>query len=143
MTDVSRPNSVPIIRVWRHIGSKPSSRSQAASWYGSRVTSDHEYMERHSPWSFGRFKPTDMTDGPISLWLYKENCNLRDWKKLFTLHIPPWAYHTCDFVLLTSLTHPRKTLLVVLQTTRPQLTWLPQCSELPSLEVFFEVSLRL
>jgi hypothetical protein len=25
----------------------------------------------------------------ISLWLYKENNKLRDWKNVFTLHIPP------------------------------------------------------
>jgi hypothetical protein len=48
-------------------------------------------------------------------WLYKENNKLRDWKNVFTLHIPPWAPHTYDFVVLTSLTHPRKILLVVLQ----------------------------
>jgi hypothetical protein len=36
-------------------------------------------------------------------------------KNVFTLHIPPWAPHTYDFVVLTSLTHPRKILLVVLQ----------------------------
>jgi hypothetical protein len=51
----------------------------------------------------------------ISPWLYKGNNKLRDWKSLFTLHIPPWAPHTYDFVVLTSLTHPRKILLVVLQ----------------------------
>jgi hypothetical protein len=50
----------------------------------------------------------------ISLWLYKEN-KLRDWKNIFTLHIPPWAPHTYGFVVLTSLTHQRKILLVVLQ----------------------------
>jgi hypothetical protein len=53
--------------------------------------------------------------GLISLWLYKENNNLRDWKNVFTLHIPTWAPHTYDFVVLTSLTHPWKFLLVVLQ----------------------------
>jgi hypothetical protein len=31
------------------------------------------------------------------------------------LHISPWAPHTFDFVVLTSLTHPRKIHLVVLQ----------------------------
>jgi hypothetical protein len=36
-------------------------------------------------------------------------------KNVFTLHIPPWAPHTYDFVVLTSLTHPRKILLLVLQ----------------------------
>jgi hypothetical protein len=53
--------------------------------------------------------------GLISLWLYKENNKLWDWKNVFILHIPPWAPHTYDFVVLTSLTHPRKILLVVLQ----------------------------
>jgi hypothetical protein len=53
--------------------------------------------------------------GLISLWLCKENNKLRDWKNVFALHIPPWASHTYDFVVLTSLTHPRKILLVVLQ----------------------------
>jgi hypothetical protein len=31
------------------------------------------------------------------------------------LHIPPWAPHTYDFVVITSLTYPKKILLVVLQ----------------------------
>jgi hypothetical protein len=52
----------------------------------------------------------------ISLYLYIESNKLRDCKKkLFTLHIPPWAAHTCDFAVLTSLTHPIRILLVVLQ----------------------------
>jgi hypothetical protein len=53
--------------------------------------------------------------GLISLWLYKENNKLRDWKNVFTLHISPLAPHTYDFVVLTSLTHPRKIILLVLQ----------------------------
>jgi hypothetical protein len=36
-------------------------------------------------------------------------------KKVFTLHIPPRTPYTYDFVVPTSLTHPRKILLVVLQ----------------------------
>jgi hypothetical protein len=52
----------------------------------------------------------------ISLWLYKENNKLQDWKNIFTLHIPPWAPHTYDLVVLTSITYPRKILLVALQT---------------------------
>jgi hypothetical protein len=36
--------------------------------------------------------------GLVSLWLYKENNKLRDWKKVFSLHIPP-ELHT----LMTSL----------------------------------------
>jgi hypothetical protein len=54
--------------------------------------------------------------GLISLWVYKENNNVRDWKNVFTLYNPPpWAPLSYDFVVLTSLTHPRKILLVVLQ----------------------------
>jgi hypothetical protein len=56
--------------------------------------------------------------GLISLWLYKESNKLLDWKNVFTLHIPHWAPHTNDFVVLTSLTHPRKIIFLVLQTTR-------------------------
>jgi hypothetical protein len=51
--------------------------------------------------------------GLISLRLYKENNKLRDWKNVFTYS--PWAPHTYEFVVLTSLTHPRKILLDVLQ----------------------------
>jgi hypothetical protein len=54
-------------------------------------------------------------EGLIDLWLYKENNNLRDCKNVFTLHIPLWAPHTYGFVVLTSLTHARKTFWVVLQ----------------------------
>jgi hypothetical protein len=53
--------------------------------------------------------------GLRSLWLYKENNKLRDWKKIFIVHMPFWGTHTYDFVVLTSLTHPRKIHLVVLQ----------------------------
>jgi hypothetical protein len=49
----------------------------------------------------------------IILWLYEENNKLQDLKNIFTLHIPPWAPHTYDFVVITSLTHPRKIILVV------------------------------
>jgi hypothetical protein len=53
--------------------------------------------------------------GLLSLWLYKEN-KLCNWKKktqllyIFSL----WAPHTYDFVVVTSLTHPRKIILFVL-----------------------------
>jgi hypothetical protein len=57
---------------------------------------------------------TYIRGGLISLWLYEED-KLRNWKNVFTLHIPRWAPHTCDFVVLISLTHPWKILLVVLQ----------------------------
>jgi hypothetical protein len=53
--------------------------------------------------------------GLISLWLYQENKKLRNWQNLFTLHILLWIAHTYDFVVLTSLTHPRKFWGVLLQ----------------------------
>jgi hypothetical protein len=59
--------------------------------------------------------------GLISLWPYKENNKLRDWKNVFTLHIPPWAPHTYVFVVLTSLTHPRQILFVVLQLGKKEI----------------------
>jgi hypothetical protein len=67
---------------------------------------------------FGAYKRKkyNIRGGLISLWLNKENNKLWDWKNVFTLHIPPWATHTYDFVVLTSLTHPRKIVLVVLKT---------------------------
>jgi hypothetical protein len=33
--------------------------------------------------------------GLISLWLYKENNKLRDWKNVFALHIPLSSTHLC------------------------------------------------
>jgi hypothetical protein len=58
----------------------------------------------------------DMRGKMISFWLYKDNNKLRDWKNVFTLHIPPLSStHTYDFFVLTSLAHPRRILLVVLQ----------------------------
>jgi hypothetical protein len=65
--------------------------------------------------------------GLISLWLYKENNKLQDWKNVFTLHIPPWAPHTYVFVVLTSLTHPRKNLLVVLKIGKAKEWSAPLC----------------
>jgi hypothetical protein len=54
--------------------------------------------------------------GLISLWLYKENYKLWDWKKcICSTYSPTWAPHTYDFVVVTFLTHPRKILLVVLE----------------------------
>jgi hypothetical protein len=55
------------------------------------------------------------TKGLISLWLYKVNNKLRVGKMYLLYVFPPWAPHAYDFVVLTSLTHPRKVLLVVLQ----------------------------
>jgi hypothetical protein len=41
---------------------------------------------------------------------------------MYLLYIfPPWAPHTYDFVVLTSLTHPRKILLVVLQIGKQEI----------------------
>jgi hypothetical protein len=45
---------------------------------------------------------------------------------MYLLYTFPQAPHAYDFVVLTSLTHPRKILLVVLQTTCVQLMWLPK-----------------
>jgi hypothetical protein len=62
--------------------------------------------------------PVELYEGGlISLWLYKENDNPQDWKKCIYSTSSPWAPHIYDFVVLTSLTHPRKMLSVVLQTT--------------------------
>jgi hypothetical protein len=40
----------------------------------------------------------------------------------------PRAPRTCEFVVPTSLTHPREIALAVLETTYQQPTWPPQCS---------------
>jgi hypothetical protein len=56
----------------------------------------------------------------------KEHNKLQDWQYVFTLHIPLGAPHTYDFVVVTSLTHPRNILLVVLQPINPQIMWPPQ-----------------
>jgi hypothetical protein len=47
-----------------------------------------EWMHR-SPFS----RPWQYEEGLISLWLYKENNKLQDWKNVFTLHIPPSSTH--------------------------------------------------
>jgi hypothetical protein len=44
----------------------------------------------------------------ISLSLYKGSNKLCDWKQYIYSTYSPWAPHTCDFVVLTSLTHTRK-----------------------------------
>jgi hypothetical protein len=57
-----------------------------------------------------------MTGELISLWLYKGNKQAPGLKKnVFTLYITARALLTDDFIVPTSLTHPRKILLVVLQ----------------------------
>jgi hypothetical protein len=86
----------------------------------SKKTNQQEHISSSNIWVKGKmeFRLWSFTirkRGLISLWLYKENNKLRDWKNVFTLHIPPWAPHTYDFVILTSLTHPRKILLAVLK----------------------------
>jgi hypothetical protein len=57
----------------------------------------------------------EYTRGLIRLWLYKEN-KLWD-PKMYLLYIspPPRAPHTYYLVVLSSLKHPRKIILVVLQ----------------------------
>jgi hypothetical protein len=87
-----------------------------------------EWREDHGqPFLWGWIRNADVwiRGGLISLWLYKENNKLRDWKHVFTSHIPPWDPHTYDFVVLTSLTHPRKILLVVLQIGKARLLSTP------------------
>jgi hypothetical protein len=51
--------------------------------------------------------------GLISLWLYKEKTSYRMEKGSYSTNSPLSPTHTYGFVVLTSLTHPRKTLLVV------------------------------
>jgi hypothetical protein len=52
----------------------------------------------------------------MSLWLYRENNKLRDWKKcIYSTYSTLSSTHTYDFVVLTSLTHQRKIIFVVLQ----------------------------
>jgi hypothetical protein len=55
----------------------------------------------------------------ISFWLYKEN-KLRDWKSVYSAY-SPWAPHTNDFVVLTSLSHSRKIILFVLQIGKQEI----------------------
>jgi hypothetical protein len=52
------------------------------------------------------------------IYINKENKKLRDWKECIYSTYSPCAPHTYDFVVLTSLTHPRKILLVALQIGR-------------------------
>jgi hypothetical protein len=54
----------------------------------------------------------EIRGGLISIWLYKETKNLWDWKKHIYSTYSPWGPHTYDFVVLTSLTHPRKIILL-------------------------------
>jgi hypothetical protein len=76
----------------------------------TKCRSIHPLTRTHS-WRSAQEQLYIFMRGLISLWLYKENNKLRDWRNVFTLHIPPWAPHTYDFVVLTSLTHPRKIVL--------------------------------
>jgi hypothetical protein len=59
-------------------------------------------------------------EGLINLWLYKEHNKLRDGRQVFALHIPtPSSTHTLMIsVFPTSLTNPRKIVLVVLHTKK-------------------------
>jgi hypothetical protein len=45
--------------------------------------------------------------GLISLWLYKENNKLRDWKNIFTVHIPP-ELHTQLWLRCSDFFNPSK-----------------------------------
>jgi hypothetical protein len=63
----------------------------------------------------GKIRIYEGGGGRKCIWRFKEKNKQRDEKNIFTLHIPPWAPHTYDFVVLTSLTHSQKILLVVLQ----------------------------
>jgi hypothetical protein len=78
---------------------------------------DTNRMHLRPSWSFVTSEPQHKVyysheqGGLVSPWLYKENNKLQDWKNVFTL----WVPHTYDFIVLTSLTHPRKIVLVVLQ----------------------------
>jgi hypothetical protein len=83
---------------------EPSADVMSQEGESSKLYHRHSWIRRH------------LRGGLISLWLNKENNKLRDWKEnVFTLHIPPWDPHIYDFVVLTSLTHPRKFILAVLQ----------------------------
>jgi hypothetical protein len=84
---------------------------------GSKLISLYELASSSSFPGFGIFviSPKDMR-GLINLWLYKENNKLQDWKNVFTYS--SWASHTYDFVVLNSLTHPKKILLVVLHVRK-------------------------
>jgi hypothetical protein len=63
--------------------------------------------QRLTAWATARTFCSHIRRWLISLWLYKEIKKLRGWKYIFTLHIPPWAPHTYDFVFLISLTHQK------------------------------------
>jgi hypothetical protein len=72
--------------------------------------------------------------GLISLWLYKGN-KLRDCKNCIYIS-PPWAPHTYDFVVLTSLTYPRKIILVMLQIGKAKDLSAPLSSRKPMSNFF-------
>jgi hypothetical protein len=54
-------------------------------------------------------------------------------KKMYLLYILPlWAPHTYDFIVLTSLTHQRKIILVVLQIGKAKDLSAPRIEPCPS-----------
>jgi hypothetical protein len=71
--------------------------------------------------------------GLISVWLHKENNKLYRIEKIYLLYIFPlssthlWLY---DFIVQTSLTQPRKILLVVLQIGKAKDLSAPLCSSI-------------
>jgi hypothetical protein len=60
-----------------------------------------------------------MRGSDMSFGFIEKTTSYRTEKNVFTLHILR-APHAYDFVVLTSLTHPRKILLVVLQNRKSQ-----------------------
>jgi hypothetical protein len=68
----------------------------------------------------------------ITVWLHKKTRDGTE-KKVFTLytnifpHPLNLAHYTHHFGVLTYFTNARQNLLVLLQATRPQLLWSPQC----------------
>jgi hypothetical protein len=86
------------------------STSTSTQWKYPRTYSTIKSLckSRNHLFFFCFFFNLEIRGGLIGFWLYEENNKLRGWKNIFTRHIPPWAPHTYDFVVLTSLTHPRK-----------------------------------
>jgi hypothetical protein len=50
-------------------------------------------------------------------------------KNVFTLEIPPWAPHTFDFVVLTSLMHPSQRLISNSDVEREDDRWIMNWKE--------------
>jgi hypothetical protein len=79
----------------------PAKQGSPHHWQFSKVPTVRDLRTAFSlPYVYGRRL--------ISLWRYKENNKLRDWKKYIYSTYSPWAPHIDEFVVLTSLTHPTK-----------------------------------